>query len=132
MTTATLERYASKRFHVLREIASERQYDMYAEALFALEAKDHLTSDESVYAKLLHILIEEYDAKHNPVRDASPVEVLRALMEGNNLSQQDLVEFFGSASIVSEVLNGKRDFAKSHIEKLSRRFGLSPAVFFAK
>jgi HTH-type transcriptional regulator / antitoxin HigA len=130
--TTTLERYSSKGLRIPRAITSEAQYDAYAECLFELEANPHMTADEEIYAKVLSILLEAYDAKHNPVRDASPIEVLRTLMEANNLSQHDLVEFFASDSIVSEVLNGKRPFAKSHIEKLSRRFGLSPAVFFAK
>jgi antitoxin component HigA of HigAB toxin-antitoxin module len=42
----------------------------------------------------------------------------------------DWRSFFGSESIVSEVLNRKRVLNKTHIEKLSKRFGVSPAVFF--
>jgi HTH-type transcriptional regulator/antitoxin HigA len=43
---------------------------------------------------------------------------------------KDLVDVFGTESIVSDVLNGKRDLAKDHIRKLSERFGVSPALFF--
>jgi HTH-type transcriptional regulator/antitoxin HigA len=48
----------------------------------------------------------------------------------NNLKQKDLAPLFGSESIVSEILNRKRELNKSQIEKLSRRFNVSPAVFF--
>ena len=58
------------------------------------------------------------------------VEVLRALMDANNLRQKDLVPIFSSESIVSEVLHKKRALNKTHIEKLSKRFHVSPAVFF--
>ena len=75
-------------------------------------------------------LIEAYEEEHLAIPDASPVEVLRALMEANGLRQKDLVAIFGTESIVSEVLHGKRDLNKSHIEKLSKRFQVSPAVFF--
>jgi HTH-type transcriptional regulator/antitoxin HigA len=51
-------------------------------------------------------------------------------MEANDLRQKDLVPIFGSESIVSEVLNEKRGINKNHIEKLSKRFNVSPAVFF--
>jgi len=51
-------------------------------------------------------------------------------METNHLRQKDLAPVFGSESIVSEVLNGKRELNRTQIEKLSRRFGVSPAVFF--
>jgi len=75
-------------------------------------------------------LIEAYEEEHDSIPDASPVEVLRALIDANNLRQKDLAPIFGSESIVSEVLHKKRDLNKTHIEKLSRRFNVSPAVFF--
>jgi HTH-type transcriptional regulator/antitoxin HigA len=37
---------------------------------------------------------------------------------------------FGTPSIVSEVLNGKRKLNKDHIKRLSRRFHISPELFF--
>jgi HTH-type transcriptional regulator/antitoxin HigA len=43
------------------------------------------------------------------IPNASPVEVLRTLMDANDLRQKDLVPIFGSESIVSEVLHKKRD-----------------------
>jgi HTH-type transcriptional regulator / antitoxin HigA len=75
-------------------------------------------------------LIEAYEEEHHSVPDASPVEVLRTLMDANDLRQKDLASVFGSESIVSEVLHKKRDLNKTHIEKLSKRFRVSPAVFF--
>jgi HTH-type transcriptional regulator/antitoxin HigA len=62
--------------------------------------------------------------------DTCSVEVLRALMEANGLRQKDLAPIFGSESIVSEVLHKKRHLNKTHIERLSKRFHISPAVFF--
>src|SRR5260370_28388489 len=53
-------------------------------------------------------------------------------MDANNLRQKDLVPIFGSESIVSEVLHRKRDLNRAHIEKLSKRFHVSPAVFFSR
>jgi HTH-type transcriptional regulator/antitoxin HigA len=51
-------------------------------------------------------------------------------MEANNLKQKDLVPLLGSKSVVSEVLREKRELHKHHIERLSKRFRVSPAVFF--
>src|SRR5207244_4508687 len=68
--------------------------------------------------------------EHHAIPSASPLEVLRELVKANNLRQKDLVPEFGTESIVSEVLNGKRELNKDHIEKLSKRFNVSPAVFF--
>ena len=75
-------------------------------------------------------MIEAYEEEHDSIPDASPLEVLRALMEANDLRQKDLAPIFGSESIVSEVLHKKRGLNKGHIEKLSKRFRVSPAAFF--
>jgi HTH-type transcriptional regulator/antitoxin HigA len=95
-----------------------------------LAAKEHATSAEEKYAEVLMTLIEAYEEEHHPIPDTSPLEVLRALMEAHNLRQKDLVPIFGSEGIVSEVLHRKRRLNKTHIEKLSARFHVSPAVFF--
>jgi len=79
---------------------------------------------------VLTVLIEAYEEKHYPIRALSPVKVLTELMAANNLKQKDLAPLFGSESIVSEVLHGKREMNKQHIEKLSQRFNVSPALFF--
>ncbi len=79
---------------------------------------------------MLTLLVEAYEGERYPIRSASPVEVLKQLMDANDLRQKDLARMLGSESVVSEVLSGKRELNKHHIEKLSKKFGLSPAVFF--
>ena len=111
-------------------IASERQHEEYLSVLDKLASKERPTAEEEKYAQVLMTLIEAYEEEHDSIPDASPVEVLRALMDANNLRQKDLAPIFGSESIVSEVLHGKRKLNRTHIEKLSRRFRVSPAVFF--
>lgn len=111
-------------------ITSERQHEEYLAVLDKLASKDNPTSEEEKYAEVLMTLIEAYEEEHHAIPDASPVEILRALMDANNLRQKDLAPIFGSESIVSEVLHKKRGLNKTHIEKLSKRFRISPAVFF--
>jgi HTH-type transcriptional regulator / antitoxin HigA len=111
-------------------ITSERQHEEYLSVLDKLTSKDNPTDEEEKYAEVLTTLIEAYEEEHHSIPDASPVEVLRMLMEANGLRQKDLIPIFGSESIVSEVLHGKRGLNKTHIEKLSKRFHVSPAAFF--
>lgn len=111
-------------------IASERQHKEYLSVLDKLASKDNPTSEEEKHSEVLMTLIEAYEEQHHSIPDAPPVEVLRMLMDANDLRQKDLVSIFGSESIVSEVLHRKRDLNKTHIEKLSARFHVSPAVFF--
>ena len=51
-------------------------------------------------------------------------------MDQHDLKQKDLVDVFGTPSIVSEVLCGKRELTKEHIRRLSYRFHVSPELFF--
>jgi HTH-type transcriptional regulator / antitoxin HigA len=113
-------------------ITSQRQHEEYLSVLDKLANEDDPTNEEEKYAEVLMTLIEAYEEGHHSIPDASPVEVLRALMDANDLRQKDLVPIFGSESIVSEVLHRKRDLNKTHIERLSRRFHVSPAVFFSR
>jgi HTH-type transcriptional regulator/antitoxin HigA len=91
--------------------------------------RGHLNRREEEYVELLSLLIEAYEEEHHPIRDASPVEVIKELMAANGLRQKDLVRIFGSESMVSLVLNGQRRLAVEHIQALSRRFKVSPAAF---
>jgi HTH-type transcriptional regulator / antitoxin HigA len=98
--------------------------------LLEMERRNHLTAEEKNFAKLLTLLIEAYEEKHYVLRSASPLEVLTELMAANNLRQKDLAGVLGSESIVSEVLSGKRELNKRHIERLSKKFKVSPELFF--
>ena len=111
-------------------ITSERQHERYLTVLDKLAGKENPTSEEEKYAEVLLALIEAYEEEHHAIPEASPTEALRALMEANGLRQKDLAAIFGSESVVSEVLHHKRELNKSQIEKLSKRFRVSPAVFF--
>jgi len=51
-------------------------------------------------------------------------------MDQHGLKQKDLVGAFGTPSVVSEVLSGKREMNKEHIRRLSERFHVSPEIFF--
>lgn len=129
--TVTLERYQIKR-PALTVIQSDAQNDEYIAALLELEKQPHLSADDRKYANLLAVLIENYEKEHHPIADVSPLAVLTELMTANNLRQKDLASIFGGESVVSEVLNGKRQLNKQQIERLSKRFAVSPAVFFPK
>ena len=58
----------------------------------------------------------------------SPREMLRFLMEENDLNQSYLPEL-GSQGVVSEILSGKRTLNVGQISRLAKRFNVSPAVF---
>jgi antitoxin component HigA of HigAB toxin-antitoxin module len=80
------EKYTLKHIDTPTSITSEEQYDRYVETLMSLDSKGHLSHQEESYAKVLATFIEEWDEKHHPIDDASPIEVLQTLIEANRPS----------------------------------------------
>ena len=112
-------------------IRSEAENERYIAMLEGLDRKgSRISAAERRMAQLLTLLVEDFEAKHYALEAAGPVDVLKELMLANNLKQKDLLDVFGTPSIVSEVLRGKRKLTTEHIRRLSRRFHVSPEVFF--
>ncbi|HRH45292.1 MAG TPA: hypothetical protein PKY82_26875, partial [Pyrinomonadaceae bacterium] len=91
--------------------------------------KQSLSPEESRLLQLLTKLIEDYEDEHFPIEDAQPHEVLKFLMEQQDLKQSDLLDVFGSSGIASEVVNGKRSISKTQAKKLAERFKVSVELF---
>jgi HTH-type transcriptional regulator/antitoxin HigA len=113
-----------------RVIHNDEELAEYTAALFELTAKPDPTADEEEAIELMTLLVERYEQQRYPVPQAEPADVLRYLLERNGLSQRDIAPELGSESTVSLVLSGKRQLNRDHIARLSRRFHVSPAVFF--
>jgi HTH-type transcriptional regulator/antitoxin HigA len=113
-------------------IHTEEENERCISVLESLGGRAELTLEEKRIAELLTLLIEDFENRNYALPPASPIEIVRQLMDSNELRQVDMIDVFGSASVASEVLNGKRDLAKAHIERLSQRFNVSPALFFPR
>lgn len=69
----------------------------------------------------------EFNARISKLNGA---DALLLLMEQHELGMGDLPEI-GGKSLVSRIVSSRdRNLTASHIEALSRRFGVSPAIFF--
>ena len=110
-------------------ITSEEQLAAYTAELYVLTDIAQPNTNESDAIALLTLLIETYEREAYPLPKASPVEVLRFLLESNNLQQKDLHEL-GTASNISLILSGKRNFTMPQILALAKRFRVEPSVFF--
>jgi len=112
-------------------IRTEQENEAYTEILYDLDRRSkRLTPAERELAEILTLLIENFEEKQYPLPRAKPLDVLRFLMDQHGLRQKDLLDVFGTPSIVSEVLSGKRELTKDHIKRLSTRFHVSPELFF--
>ncbi len=112
-------------------IQSEPQNDEYLRQVADLLRRgDALTSAEQEYVKLLTLLIEDFEEKAYSTPPSTPLEALVFLMDQHGLKQKDLSDVFGTRSITSEILSGKRELNKEQIRRLSERFHVSPELFF--
>jgi HTH-type transcriptional regulator/antitoxin HigA len=102
-------------------ITSEEQHAAYVSWLLELQRQKHLKAKDADTARLLVLVIKDYESKQFPVEAVSPKEVLAELMFANDLRQKDLAPIFGGESVVSLVLAGRRPLNKNHIEKLRQR-----------
>jgi HTH-type transcriptional regulator/antitoxin HigA len=82
--------------------------------------------------ELLAILIEDYEKTRFPIPYPDPIEAIKFRMEQAGLAQKDLVPYLGSASKVSEVLNGKRSLSLTMIRALSAGLGIPAEVLLRK
>ena len=130
--TAVRSEYASLLTSTLPAvIRDEGENEKYIAILESLDRKgNRMSAAERRLAELLTLIIEDFEEKQYPFESASPTDVVRELMDSNQLKQKDMLDIFGTPSIVSEVLRGKRNLTTEHIRRLSRRFHVSPEVFF--
>lgn len=70
-------------------------------------------------------LVEAYERIRWPRRSPLLPELLTYLMDQHGLTRADLVPLLGTASRVSEVLNGQRDLSMNMVRKLRERFRIS-------
>jgi HTH-type transcriptional regulator/antitoxin HigA len=82
------------------------------------------------YLDLLTRLVKAWEDEHVEIPRLSGVDLVKALCEERGISQRALVPIFGTPSIVSEVLSGRRELQRKHIEGLAAFFQVSPAAFF--
>lgn len=115
----------------LGAITSERDYKRRVSVMD--ELLDRIGANES--HRLMPLLdlvtkeVETYEANQQKMPEATPAQVLAFLMEEHNLKQTELAEELGGQSIVSAILNGKRELNTRQVKALAERFKVSPAVF---
>lgn len=107
-------------------ITNKREYNRAVEMLDSILdiIGERETGAMARLADAIGTQIAAYDDEHYNLPDASPVGVLKFLMEQHNLNQRELPEV-GNQSVISQVLSGKRELNTRQIVALCRRFGVS-------
>jgi HTH-type transcriptional regulator/antitoxin HigA len=114
----------------LRPLRIDADLDAASEIVDELTDRDNLSTAESDYLDVLGDLVEKYEAEHVEMPHVSDGTMLRSLMDEKGVRQADVVRGTGiSKTVLSLVLNGKRDLTREHIGALSKYFGVNPASF---
>jgi len=142
MTDTLLESFNgfSKVAGSLLSIHSEKVYQKALDTLSELLEKATDTPDEALnpLIEMLSNSIERYENalpevqawdKHVNDMDAG-ASMLRLLISQHKLTYSDFKEDIGGKSYVSQILSGKKALSKTHIDRLSKRFNVSPSLFF--
>lgn len=111
-------------------IKTKKQYYDYCSQLEHLVTQRTKTKEEKDAIELLTLLIEKWDEAHNTFTDASPIEILRYLMNERGLRSVDMAAQLDiSKSLFSDIINYRRGISKEVIRKLSELFKVSQEVF---
>ena len=107
-------------------IKNQEQYNEYCNILESLVDSDG-DQDE---IDLLTLLIEKWDEENIQIDDTEPIELIKYLLEVNELKSKNLSEILNlSKGTVSKILNYKKGLSKESIRKLSAYFKISQQAF---
>jgi len=110
-------------------IENDREFDRLVAKMEALDRKENPTPEEEALSALLSKLIQDYDDRHHELPELPPHRMIRFLMDQRGLRQADLLPIFGTRSVVSDVVSGKREPSKSHVRKLADFFKVPADLF---
>ena len=124
-----------ERYPVLSEINSAADHEQ------ALAIMEDLLEHYDANVVLINALsnsIERYENSADEFTDFNNaveqkdggIATLSLLIQQHGLTISDFEHEIGKKSMVSQVVNGKRNLTKEHIAKLAKRFQISPALFF--
>ncbi|MDF1761559.1 MAG: transcriptional regulator [Coxiellaceae bacterium] len=136
MSFAMIKRKADALFNEASFISRIRTKNDYQQALSLMDDLIEDYDNNKLLIEVLSVSIERWENKANEFQAFnkqlkslnSGVAVLKVLMEQHGLGVSDLPEI-GSKSLVSKILNNKRQLTLAHIQALSKRFNIDPRLF---
>ncbi len=102
----------------LKVIETKKEYEI---ALKKFQTLFHTKagSKKEKEAKLLALLIEDYENKNIHILEPDPIEAIKFMMEQSGMNFTDLAELLGNKGNISKVLNKKRKLSLEMIRNLS-------------
>jgi len=114
----------------IKPIKTEEDYNLAISRIEELwgAKKDTPEGDEF---DLLVTLVESYEMKHYPIAPPDPIDAIKFRMEQMGMTKADMVQYLGSQSRVSEILNRKRSLTLKMIKSLHKRLKIPAEVLLS-
>ena len=118
---------------VFKKPTNAKEYKNLEDILDQLidEVRDNENHPLALAMQIIGENLEQYDNEQFPLigENISDIEMVKYLMQINNLHQKDLAPIFGGQANVSKFLNGERELGKKHISELKKKFKISADFF---
>ncbi|MBI5816500.1 MAG: transcriptional regulator [Nitrospinae bacterium] len=113
-----------------RPVHDEDDYDAMVEMADCLAGHD-LSADQEEYLDVIARFISDYEQKAHGIDDSgvSPLEMLKFLLEENQMNGSDLGRLLGSRTLGPAILSGDRQLSKAHIRILAEYFKVEAGLF---
>ena len=110
-------------------IQTRKDYEARRAEARALMLLPHRSQAQTRYLRLIATLLQAYESERFAIPHATPLEVVRHLMEERGMKQADLAKIVGSSGLTSEICNGSRPIGLNLARKLADHFN-APLVLF--
>lgn len=114
----------------IRSIKNERDYNAAIRRIEELWGAQKNTP-EGDELDLLATLVESYEMKHFPIAPPDPIDAIKFRMEQMGMTNADLIQYLGSQSRVSEILNRKRGLTLRMIKSLNKGLKIPAEILIA-
>ena len=110
---------------MLKPIKTKKQHENALQRIYDLMQKGvKAGSKDGDELEVLSILVEKYEDENIKIDPPDPIEAIKFRMDSLGLVQNDLAEYLGYSSRVSEVLNKKRKLTLPMIRALNKKLDI--------
>ena len=92
-----------------RPITNEAELIATQERIDSILDKKNITQEDKDYLKVLETLVYDYEQEHEAIPVLRGIELLKALMNEENLQPHNLISIFDDESTVIKVLEEKQE-----------------------
>ena len=107
-------------------IRTQREYDQALARLWEVFDAEPGTPEEAE-CEVLADLVSAYDARHYPIPNASPTDLIQGRLDALGLCEADLIPHLGSRERVAEVLAGREAITLEMARALHQLLGIAIA-----